>query len=119
MSLQQMLAQFGGGGGGGAGGGADLPVADTAETIQISSMALLKVSTIYPFCFQPSNTEQFCVPLVAFNACRSNVQPHARPFLPLLLAALFSHTLFLLFPPPDVKTRSFRYSYGSDGVDAG
>ena len=43
MSLQQMLQQFGGGSGGAPGGGADLPVADTAETIQISSMALLKM----------------------------------------------------------------------------
>lgn len=43
-SLQQLLQQFGGGGGAGAaGGGVDLPVADTAETIQISSMALLKM----------------------------------------------------------------------------
>ena len=45
MSLQQLLSQFGGGGGGGGagGGGVDLPVNDTAETIQISSMALLKM----------------------------------------------------------------------------
>ena len=42
MSMDQLLQQFGGGGGGGgAGAGANIPVADTAETIQISSMKLL------------------------------------------------------------------------------
>ena len=42
--MDQLLQQFGrGGGGGGAGAGANIPVADTAETIQISSMALLKM----------------------------------------------------------------------------
>ena len=44
MSLQQLLSQFGGGGGGpGGGAAAEVAVADTAETIQISSMALLKM----------------------------------------------------------------------------
>ena len=46
-NLQQLLQQLQGGGGMGAGaaaGGMDIPVADTAETIQISSMALIKKS---------------------------------------------------------------------------
>ena len=45
-NLQQLLQQLQGGGGMGAGaaaGGMDIPVADTAETIQISSMALIKM----------------------------------------------------------------------------
>ena len=45
-NLQQLLQQLQGGGGMGVGtaaGGMDIPVADTAETIQISSMALIKM----------------------------------------------------------------------------
>eukprot|EP01051_Picozoa_sp_SAG22_P006446 SAG22_NODE_422_length_10687_cov_4.448149_7_plen_87_part_00 len=41
MDLARMLQQAQGGGGGG--GGAEAPIMDTAETIQISSLALLKM----------------------------------------------------------------------------
>lgn len=40
--LQQMFASLGGAGGG-AGPGVDVPVVDSAETIQISSLSLLKM----------------------------------------------------------------------------
>ena len=42
--MEQLLAQLqGGGGGGAAAGGMDTPVRDTAEKVQISSLALLKM----------------------------------------------------------------------------
>jgi hypothetical protein len=41
MNLQQMLSQMGAGGM--TGGGVDIPVVDTAETVYISSLALLKM----------------------------------------------------------------------------
>jgi 26S proteasome regulatory subunit N11 len=42
QSLQALLGR-GGGAGGNANAGADVPVADTAETIQISALALIKM----------------------------------------------------------------------------
>jgi 26S proteasome regulatory subunit N11 len=41
--MEQLLRQFGQGGGGGRGGGADVPIMDTAETVHISSMSLIKM----------------------------------------------------------------------------
>ena len=41
--LAQLLQQFGGGGGGGMAAAANIPIMDTAETVHISSMALIKM----------------------------------------------------------------------------
>ena len=41
--LAQLLQQFGGGGGGGMAAAANIPIMDTAETVHISSMALMKM----------------------------------------------------------------------------
>ena len=60
-NLQQLLQQLQGGGGmgvGAAAGGMDIPVADTAETIQISSMALIKMIKVSS-CVEVGNNHPF------------------------------------------------------------